>query len=110
MCGPRYLCTETDFDIYQCDSQKPTCGNCLRRLEICEFVSAPQPTLLGASRISTPMSNDSFKTELDQSSLGLDLQSLELLHHFSTVVCFTLSKEPQMQEMWQIQVPKEAIS
>lgn len=73
-------------------------------------MSAPQPTLLGASRTSTPMSNDSFSRGLDQSSLGLDLQSLELLHHFSTVVCFTLSKEPQIQEMWQIQVPKEAAS
>lgn len=38
------------------------------------------------------------------------LLDLELLHHFTTVTCFTVSNIPSKQQIWQVAVPREAMS
>jgi hypothetical protein len=40
---------------------------------------------------------------------SLNLLDLELLHHFCTVVYSTLCGEPEIQKMWQLSIPKEAL-
>jgi hypothetical protein len=54
--------------------------------------------------------NSTTGTEVLPSTLGLNLEDLELLHHFVTVVYLTLSNGPAIQRMWQIDLPKEALS
>jgi hypothetical protein len=39
----------------------------------------------------------------------LNIEDLELMHHFSTVVCVTLSDNPDIRHVWQFVVPKEAL-
>jgi hypothetical protein len=41
---------------------------------------------------------------------SFNLKDLELLHHYSTVVAFTMTKDPRIQRMWQTSAPKEAFS
>lgn len=38
------------------------------------------------------------------------LLDLELLHHFTTVTCFTVSNIPSKQQIWQVAIPREAMS
>ena len=39
----------------------------------------------------------------------LSLLDLELMHHYSTVTCFEISRIPAKQSTWQIAVPREAL-
>lgn len=56
------------------------------------------------------VSSEGTRSNSLTSTPDLNFEDLELMHHFSTVVCFTLSKDPRIQRMWQISVPKEAFS
>ena len=40
----------------------------------------------------------------------LSLLDLELMHHYSTVTCFEISRIPAKQTTWQIAVPREALA
>lgn len=40
----------------------------------------------------------------------LNVEELELLHHYTTETCFTLSDRPESQECWQKAVPQEAFA
>jgi hypothetical protein len=99
----------------KCGAQTPICSNCQRREESCSFLSTFQP--LKASNTASYLSSPALTSvpitggTLNgvPNTLGLDLQTLELMHHYSTVVCFTLSKNSQVQQVWQNQVPKDAL-
>lgn len=39
----------------------------------------------------------------------LNIGDLELLHHFTTKTCFTLSNQPRSHQLWQVAVPQEAL-
>lgn len=53
--------------------------------------------------LSTPYTGGSAVRPTD-----LHMGDLELLHHFTTETCFTLSDQPQSHRLWQIAVPQEA--
>ncbi len=42
-------------------------------------------------------------TQLSDMHMG----ELELLHHFTTATCFTLSNQPRSHRLWQVEVPQE---
>lgn len=52
--------------------------------------------------------HDAAKLSLVQSTLNL--HDLELMHHFSTVTCFTLTEKESIQRIWQVDIPSEALS
>ncbi|KAI9832806.1 MAG: hypothetical protein M1819_004026 [Sarea resinae] len=104
----RHGCTQCKFRKVKCDDQRPVCGNCARREETCEFSSL---ALVSSSRRPLTLRPPPVISVIAaQPSAGFTLQDLELLHHFSTVVCFTLAGQPKLQRMWQISVPKAAAS
>jgi hypothetical protein len=45
-----------------------------------------------------------------QSSTDLGIHELELMHHYQTMICSTLSGQLPVQQTWQSAVPKEAMS
>ena len=42
--------------------------------------------------------------------MSSDLLDRELLHHYTTITCFSLSKIPSKQQIWQSAVPREAMA
>ena len=111
----RHGCVQCKLRKVKCDIRTPICSNCQRREESCSFLSTFQP--LKASNTASYLSSPALTSvpvtggTLNgvPNALGLDLQTLELMHHYSTVVCFTLSKNSQVQQLWQNQVPKDAL-
>ena len=111
----RHGCVQCKLRKVKCGDQTPICSNCQRREERCSFLSIIQPlkasdTASHFSRLAfTPVAITGGTLHGVPDTLGLDLQTLELMHHYSTVVCFTLSKNWQVQQIWQNQVPKDAL-
>ncbi|CAD6563533.1 MAG: hypothetical protein ASARMPRED_000022 [Alectoria sarmentosa] len=124
----------------QCDEKQPACGKCVRLDSRCSFLdsnTSNTPSLLGSTSAPAPNSKgvffpsgETFTNPFFGSSLngihgplyGLNghiaLKSvyvptrldLELLHHFTTITCFSLSNIPSKQQIWQVAVPREAMS
>src|SRR5271156_6658675 len=94
----RHGCVQCKLRRVKCCAQTPICSNCQRRGENCSFLSTFQP--LKASNTASYLSSPALTSvpitggTLNgvPNALGLDLQTLELMHHYSTFVCFTLSK------------------
>jgi hypothetical protein len=45
----------------------------------------------------------------DLSPLTLNLIDLELLHHFTTITCFTFSSDPLTQTLWRVHAPQHGL-
>jgi hypothetical protein len=96
ICGATFWKIDLAHDK-QCDFQKPSCSNCSRRREQCSFQLSASPR--------SPVDSSGV---INQSS-ELNVEDLELMHHFSTVVCLTLSENKQILHVWQCVVPKQAL-
>ncbi|CAG8951476.1 hypothetical protein HYFRA_00007392 [Hymenoscyphus fraxineus] len=46
------------------------------------------------------------QSPLPQNPLPLNLRDLELLHHYTTSTCLTLSSDPSLKALWRINVPQ----
>ncbi|KAH6879862.1 C6 zinc finger protein [Thelonectria olida] len=76
-----------------CDEQRPSCFNCTRLQEICEYRTLP-PVLRSVSKQSILSASD-----------RINLQDLELFHVYSTSTYATLSLSPTLRDFWKITVP-----
>jgi transcription factor-like protein/Zn(2)-Cys(6) binuclear cluster domain-containing protein len=96
----RHGCQQCKARRVKCDLQFPVCGNCERRSEPCSRDQVQIPARPLTSVVS-PMTIPPVTS--------LPFLELELMHHFSTVVYQTLSEETVAQDLWQHEVPKEAL-
>lgn len=114
----------------QCDEVAPRCNNCTKHEIECEFSIDPSQrstVVPRASRKRVSVSNRSdHKSEKGHSSTksplfqhadsdessydlpALQMEDLELLHHFTTETCYTLSDRAESHHLWQLVVPQEA--
>ncbi len=109
----------------QCNEVRPQCSNCVKHDIVCDFLSNPPKPADPASRPQSHRRSESKLTSqspaqpspaaqndsLEKSGKYLpDLQmdELELLHHFTTETCFTLSDRAESHRIWQTTVPQEA--
>ena len=125
------LLTLFDLCFYQCDEVRPRCSNCEKHSVTCDFSSAtssastasPQdrrhrssdaksvPSMQGSSTDNSPALLQSQQSLFDgpRSQLPpLHMVELELLHHFTTETCYTLSDRPESHELWRVIVPQVA--
>ena len=126
------LLTPSDLCCYQCDEVRPRCSNCEKHSITCDFssntpksasASSPQdhrhrssdaksvPSMQGSSTDHSPALLQSQQSLFDgpRSQLpSLQIAELELLHHFTTETCYTLSDRPESHELWRITVPQVA--
>lgn len=72
--------------LEQCDEQRPSCRNCLKRRADCEFLSE-----------SSVYPN--FGTK-DEAALTLNMLDLQLMHHFTTSTYATLFCYPPVRHFW----------
>ncbi|KAE9362664.1 hypothetical protein N431DRAFT_565105 [Stipitochalara longipes BDJ] len=100
-------CKECKARKVKCDESKPSCRTCIKRNAQCSFAS----TLLDerGSNNGSPASIKSARIR-DLSPLTLDLTNLELLHHFTTITCFTFSSDPVVQTIWRVLAPQHGLS
>lgn len=105
----RHGCGTCKQSKVRCDLQRPICKRCARLERPCSFanedtayLAVPPQQSLSASSKSTTDSKDS--AELTSTAI-LDL---ELMHHYSTAVCFTLADKEEILSAWQFEVPKFA--
>jgi Fungal specific transcription factor domain/Fungal Zn(2)-Cys(6) binuclear cluster domain len=85
----------------QCDEQKPACANCIKHSIQCEFTPV------------TPQGPNSENDTQDGALLPkLVMRDLELLHHFVTVTCMTITNHrgAETDEVWRVHVVKDALS
>ncbi|OJJ82966.1 uncharacterized protein ASPGLDRAFT_75040 [Aspergillus glaucus CBS 516.65] len=113
----------------KCDESKPVCGNCNKHGVSCSFAS-PSAELSSSQAPSTespasPASPESLSglgsassepayiysqnlpivAPLTSSPSTFTVFDLELLHHYTTSTCYTLSQSPAVQAVWRDQVP-----
>jgi hypothetical protein len=81
----------------QCDEKRPSCFNCTRLGETCEY-----KTILARA---TPRLKPTISSARD----GLNLQDLELFYVWSTSTCASLSLSPVVRDFWRITVPRLAL-
>ncbi|CAI7656427.1 unnamed protein product [Penicillium glandicola] len=111
----------------KCDENQPNCRNCEKHGVLCSFanppalLSTPQSDLVESPvSLSGPESTGSgifqVPAQVPQalpslSSLGpfpstLAVFDLELLHHWTTSTCYTLSRSPAVQTIWCTEAPR----
>ncbi|CAG7940383.1 unnamed protein product [Penicillium nalgiovense] len=113
--------------LYQCDKSQPHCRNCEKYGVVCSF-AIPQTVLSTpqADLSETPVSlpgpestvSGTFRApaQISQAlpslcSLGpfpstLAVFDLEMLHHWTTSTCYTLSGSPAVQTVWCNEAPR----
>ncbi|KAM0277813.1 hypothetical protein ACHAQH_005517 [Verticillium albo-atrum] len=80
-------------DWGECDEKKPECTQCLKYGVRCDSdVAAPAP--------AEP------EPPAPEPEMDLDMLDLELMFHWSTETCTTLTRDPTINKFWQINVPK----
>ncbi|KAJ5209474.1 hypothetical protein N7449_003853 [Penicillium cf. viridicatum] len=115
----------------KCDERQPHCRNCEKHGVICSFaspsnmLSTPQtdsaespvslsgPESTGSGTFRAPQQIPQALPSL--SSLGpfpstLAVFDLELLHHWTTSTCYTLSRSPAVQSIWCQEAPRIGFS
>ena len=122
----------SDLYYYQCDEVRPRCSNCEKHSITCDFSSrapngtsssSPQarrhrssdaksrPSIQGSSTEHSPallQSQQSLFNGPNSQLPCLQMPELELLHHFTTETCYTLSDRPESHELWRVTVPQVA--
>ncbi|KAJ5499294.1 hypothetical protein N7453_008345 [Penicillium expansum] len=117
----------------KCDESQPNCRNCEKHGVVCSFatpststvLSTPQtdfaespvslsgPESIGSRTVRAPAQKSPALPSL--SSLGpfpttLAVFDLELLHHWTTSTCYTLSRSPAVQSIWCHEAPRIGFS
>ncbi len=109
----------------KCDEGKPACKKCSQHGVTCSYtpavVKSSHSSPSGASKangygISDPKDNsqDIMDAEIPVSSLSQDedinLLELELLHNYCTSTCYTISRNPLLQNIYRLNIPRLGFS
>ena len=103
----RHGCTKCKQRKVRCDQGRPICRNCERLGHECSF-ALDQP-FVGSSGSQVTMSRHASDEGSVKSSQGLPVQDLELMHHYSTSTCFTMTDESDLCSLWQTDIPRLAL-
>ncbi|KAH8883708.1 hypothetical protein GQ53DRAFT_882104 [Thozetella sp. PMI_491] len=102
----------------KCGEERPSCRNCLRRGLHCDFTSLPASPSntraeAGSLSIRALAGQVPLTPEAESANSGiadLSILDLELLHHFTTSTCLTVSTDPFVRSFWRINVPQIGFS
>lgn len=120
----------SNLDDNKCDETKPSCNNCIKHEIECDFNKEAPVT--GTSEISSIAPSPSTEAQNAKASPSvitaatspaggnptsngytggpITIADMELLHHYSTSTCYTVSRLPILQTVWRIRVPKFGFS
>jgi hypothetical protein len=118
----------SNCDDIKCDETKPSCNNCVKHGIQCDFNKegtatgtlvigsiAPSPSteVLDMKASPSVTAGTSPASNLIIGAYGggpIAIAEMELLHHYSTSTCYTISRLPVLQTVWRIRVPKFGFS
>ncbi|KAJ5938865.1 hypothetical protein N7466_001999 [Penicillium verhagenii] len=118
----------SNCDDIKCDETKPSCNNCVKHEIQCDFSKEGPAT--GTSEIGSTAPSPSTEVPNIKASPSvtagtspannliiagyaggpIGIAEMELLHHYSTSTCYTISRLPVLQTVWRIRVPKFGFS
>ncbi|KAJ5776665.1 uncharacterized protein N7511_001676 [Penicillium nucicola] len=112
----------------KCDETQPHCRNCHRHGVVCSFagpmtalstspadlaesprsiISGPESAGSGAASSTAQIpSTEPSRPMINTFPSALAVFDLELLHHYTTSTCYTLSRSPVLQTIWRDQAPQ----
>lgn len=112
----------------KCDERTPNCSNCLKHSIPCDFALRALQTAAATRTTSATVDTAGISPAGEASTIRRDgsedgsllsngslltgdlrIEELELLHHYTTETCFTLSDRSESQVLWQKRVPQEAL-
>ncbi|KAJ5699157.1 hypothetical protein N7462_001162 [Penicillium macrosclerotiorum] len=111
----------------KCDETRPHCRNCVKHAIDCFYsqkrINESSTTATSIPPLADTLSTDgspSVPTDLTDpkiriiprpyTDLEIGMADLELLHHYSTSACYTISRLPVLQAVWRIKVPQFGFS
>lgn len=111
----KHGCVQCKVRKVKCDERHPECKNCVRHGVQCSYqtaglVATDENLTSTARRLSKPVVVESpgpsptAPPELEPDDLNT-LQ-LQLLHHYSTSTCYTVSHDPLFIHEWRVNIPK----
>lgn len=92
----------------KCDEAKPKCNNCLRHGVECSYNTPPTAASTPTASIQTglsPFVSEAARLSSDAATPAMGMAEMALLHHYSTSTCYTISRHPVLQTVWQTTVP-----
>ncbi|KAJ5176777.1 uncharacterized protein N7482_002654 [Penicillium canariense] len=95
---------------WKCDEAKPQCNNCVRHGVECSFSGPPTTASTPTSGIltsgSVPFVSDACRLSPGFTTPAMGMAEMALLHHYATSTCYTISRHPVLQTIWQNTVPQ----
>ncbi|KAI4593985.1 hypothetical protein KJ359_008773 [Pestalotiopsis sp. 9143b] len=85
----------------KCDESRPACQKCVKHGVKCDFVSVADAN--NTPQLHSPLHQHDV---YNYGSEGFTVTDLELLHHYTTSVCMTISTEPLARSFWRINIPQ----
>ncbi|KAJ5381537.1 uncharacterized protein N7496_003965 [Penicillium cataractarum] len=92
----------------KCDEAKPKCQNCVRHGVECNYNAPPTAASTPTTGIHTglsPFVSEAARLNSDVNAPSMGMAEMALLHHYSTSTCYTISRHPVLQTVWQNTVP-----
>jgi hypothetical protein len=79
-------------------------------MSVARVAASQTPTPPAAAATPSPLISDATRLTIENGTPAMGMAEMALLHHFSTSTCFTISRHPVLQTLWQITVPKFGFS
>ncbi|KAJ0426876.1 hypothetical protein BJY00DRAFT_306869 [Aspergillus carlsbadensis] len=108
-------CLQCKARKVKCDEEKPACRKCNVHGVTCSFTPRPNTSSQPAQRpptssTSSPVGSSSPPESTPPGLTPSPISDLELLHHYTTSTCYTLSRVPAIQAVWRDQAPRIGFS
>ncbi|KAL2838332.1 hypothetical protein BJX68DRAFT_259278 [Aspergillus pseudodeflectus] len=113
--GPRRVhtksrtgCQSCKLRKVKCDETKPKCKNCIRHGVECDYNPLPPAARTPTPRPHTglsPFISEAARQNCDANAPSMGMAEMALLHHYSISTCYTISRHPVLQTVWQTTVP-----
>ncbi|ETS73871.1 hypothetical protein PFICI_14817 [Pestalotiopsis fici W106-1] len=84
----------------KCDESRPACRKCVKHGVKCDFIALSE-----SDKLELPSPLHQPYTYHHESG-GFTINDLELLHHYDTSTCLTLTTEPLTRNFWRVNIPQ----
>ncbi|CAG8958118.1 hypothetical protein HYFRA_00000464 [Hymenoscyphus fraxineus] len=111
----------------KCDEGRPSCWNCIKHSVSCDFLP-PAASPAGSSNVGTPPGHhvagfigrngiwssptNTFSSSFAMANNGalpeLNMNDLELLHHWSLSTSLSMTSDPVLRTLWRTKIPQMA--
>lgn len=92
----------------QCDERRPRCSLCIRYSAPCVYPASNGSSTVRKSLVSSGSLVADIPKDLSNKTTDLQVQDLELLHHWTVSACHGFGDKPEDVKPWQVEMPQVA--